>query len=433
MPEVAVSRSVSVPAWLKVVIRSGLVLLAVGEFYNCVFVCDHDFLWHHDFGQAFLNDQVYAKTGQQHYLPGRAMIDASTAWLPYRLNRALWFLGTCAGLAYCTRFWSRVGGSPAKNWLGPASIALFVGITYINRDLAECGLQLFLLLLLTAAYASLIRGRSWLCGFWLGLAVAYKVMPIIFLPFLLWKRQWKAAGSMAAAMLSLSLLPAVFLGWEKNWTLHEQWLSKTVERLAIADPAENGVEAPVLWNRSLPLALARLVQEYPPGHPLYVESRGFVRFASLEPRAAKQFVQLALAGLAVTLAWRCRHAVGVRDQGAALAGEWAVVCILVALLSPLCWLHHLVLALPAGLLFAQSAAAGRAQRWQWGAAGVAVAMIMLVHRGLLGEALWTVVSVYHPHTLACLLLGTVVLASPRSKLVERRAIAGGFAPHRAAA
>ena len=39
-----------------------------------------------------------------------------------------------------------------------------------------------------------------------------------------------------------------------------------------------------------------------------------------------------------------------------MAGQWAMVCILVAELSPLCWLHHLVLAMPAMLLFAQMAA-----------------------------------------------------------------------------
>ena len=143
---------------------------------------------------------------------------------------------------------------------------------------------------------------------------------------------------------------------------HQEWLAQTVSRLTITDPAENGVEPPVLWNRSLPLALARLVEQFPPGHRLHIDGWERSRLPSLGPAAAKIFVLTALAGMAAALAWRFRRRVELADNGAAVAGEWAMMSILVALLSPLCWLHHLVLALPAMLLFAQVVAAGRRRR-----------------------------------------------------------------------
>src|SRR5262249_12878106 len=147
-----------------------------------------------------------------------------TAWLPYRLNRALWLVATCVGLAWCVRFWSRVGGDATERWLGPASVPLVVSGSDILRDMAERGLQLALLCLVTAALVALVRGRAAWCGMWLGLATVYKVMPLVFLPYLVWKRQWKAALSMAAAVCVFSLLPGLYLGWQTNLQLHNQWL-----------------------------------------------------------------------------------------------------------------------------------------------------------------------------------------------------------------
>jgi hypothetical protein len=405
--------------WL---LASVFLTLFIAEFVNCVFYCDHDFLWHRNFGLSFIQDQVYVETGQ-HYLPARAMFDAGTAWMPYRADRVLWFLAMCGGVAWCAYFWSHVGGHGNQNWLGPMSVALVVAASYIHRDLAECGLQIFLLCLLTLALAALAHGKPRQAGIWLGLATLYKIMPAIFLPYLLWKRQWKAATWMVATACLVSLLPAARLGWQKNLELHAQWLRVTADRLSIEDPCENGIEAPALWNRSLPLALARLVQYYPPQHPLHVNSPGDVRIATLEPRAAKRFVQASLLGLAALLAWRFRHRAEFADGGASQAGEWAMVCVLVAELSPLCWLHHLVLAIPAMLLFAQTAAAGRAARWQWIAAGVATVLILLVHRGLLAESVWSVVSGIHPHTLGCLLIGAAAASPGRAQALRPAIVA----------
>ncbi len=169
--------------------------------------------------------------------------------------------------------------------------------------------------------------------------------------------------------------------------------------------------------------IGALVQYYPPGHPLHVESPGDLRIATLEPGAAKRFVQMSLLALAALLAWRFRHRADLPDGAPVIAGEWAMVCILVAELSPLCWLHHLVLAMPAMLLFAQTAAAGRAYRWQWVTAAVASLLILLVHRGLLGESVWSIATAIHPHTLGCLLIGAVALSPGRDPAKPPAAIA----------
>ena len=285
--------------------------------------------------------------------------------------------------------------------------------TYVHRDLVECGLQILLLGFLSAALAAPVRGRPSLCGLMVGLATVYKVTPVIFLPLLVWKRQWKAAAWMAASILLFCSLPALRVGWQKNLALHGQWLQFAGRIVALADPSENGVERPNLRNQSLPLAVARLVESYPPKHPLNVDNLVAFRLASLGPRSARRVVQLVLLTLAIGLAWRFRNPVDLSDGGEALAREWAAVCILVALLSPLCWLQHLVLVIPAALVFAQSAASGQVCRWQWAAASIAAALMLLVHRDLLGPTLCDVLSIFQPHTVASLLMGAAALTGPR--------------------
>jgi hypothetical protein len=386
------------------------VIFAGIEFYRCVFRYDNDFLWHRNLGIDFLNDRVY-ETCAYHYPPARAMIDAATAWLPYRVDRAIWLVVTCAGLAWCVRFWSTIGAAPAERWGMPAGIALAITGCYVLRDLPECGLQLLLLSMLSVALWALIHGRHALCGWSLGLAAVYKVTPVIFLPYLLWKRQWRAAGWMAMASVCFCILPAVYLGWQKDVSLHRQWLSFVGYTLTLADPSENGVEKPELRNQSLPLMLARLVQKYPVGHPLHVESDAYVCLGSFDAPQAKKFVRGVLACLALALAWRFRKSGDVSDQGVALAGEWAAVCILIALMSPLCWLQHLVLVIPAALLFARTAATRNAGRWQMVVAGMATALVLLVHRDLIGVTLCDMLSCYQPHTIAALLAMLLCLTS----------------------
>ncbi len=229
--------------WLLVVALVLGVAAAGAEFYVCVARYNNDFLWHRIQGQTFLNRTLYEQSGL-HYLPARAMIDSVTAWLPYRVDRALWLAAACAGLVWCTRFWSRLGRPTAATSWVPAAVVLALMGGYLHRDFAECGLQLALLIILTAAFAALLAGKQWLSGLSLGLAVVYKVTPILFLPYLIWKRQWRAAGWMVASIALWCALPAVHLGWQKNTELHGKWYQNTMHLLTLDDPSENGVELP---------------------------------------------------------------------------------------------------------------------------------------------------------------------------------------------
>jgi hypothetical protein len=390
------------------------VVVAV-EAYLAIFVRDNDFLVHRGFGQAFLAGEPL-RAGQLHYLPSRGFLNGLTAWLPYRVDRALHFFTAVGLLALTFLLWHRVANGQyplddRRSFAAAVFTLVLVG-SYVHRDLDDCGLQLFLLFFLTAGLWSLSRDRPIACGFWLGLATAYKVTPVLFLPFLLWKRKGQAAAWMAGFAVLANLAPVLYLGWEKTIACHRAWAVFSQQCMAMPDPSLNPLEPPRHLNQGLSVAIARYIQAYPPGHPLCLHHPWFVPTGWLGPAEAKRGVQVVLLAFAAVLAWRFRKRYRPA-QKAELANEWAAVTMLCAILSPLCWLQHLVLIVPSVFLWVRAWLAGvPIPRWHWPVLAVFALIVLGVHREFVSRAMYEVLVAYKLHTLAALLAVLLVLTLP---------------------
>src|SRR5438045_418033 len=93
--------------WFLITTAIVLTIVLIIEGYFAICRRDNDFLVHREFGQAFLAGQPW-RAGQFHYLPSRGMINALTAWLPYRLDRAFHFATAIVGLAVSLFWWNRL-------------------------------------------------------------------------------------------------------------------------------------------------------------------------------------------------------------------------------------------------------------------------------------------------------------------------------------
>ncbi len=388
-----------------------LIVFAVGEGFAGIYLKDNDFLWHRNLGEAFLKGDL-SQAGGAHYLPARPMLNALTAWMPYRVDRAVVYLAALLALVWTLLAWQKLANrsQPLRGPQAFAAIVFTLGMTaiYLQRDLDDCGLQILLLFFLTAALVQMQAGHSRRCGIWLGLAAVYKVTPLLFLPYLLYKRQWRAAAWMGICMIGLSLAPAYKLGWEGNLHAHERWLESTRLSLGSTDPSENGVEPPNHRNQSLTLAIARYVTTYPPGHVLHLDHPLFAQFGNLDPATGKRVVFIALMCLAALLAWRFRKSLAAAPED--LPREWAAVTILTALMSPLCWVQHLVLVLPACYLLVRASMDGGVFSWQRYAVWLLGTVMTVGGQGdILGRGLFVVLMSYKIHTWAALLAMAMVL------------------------
>jgi hypothetical protein len=412
-----------------VVVAAAVVLLI--ESYVAVFKRDNDFIFHRNLGAAFLDGDPYANSGDWYPLP-RVMLNGLIAAPPLRVARGASLLAAVGLLAWITARWHQLGEQrqtlPKNRWFAASALALAVLLPYILRDMDECGLQFFLLAMLTAGGWALSRGRSVQAGFWLATAAVYKATPVLCLPYLLWKRRWAAAAAMVVFLGVWAVAPAAFLGWDKTVAAHRQFLARNqiVAAHRTAYPELPEFEPPKAQNQSLFALVARYVETYPAGHPLNLEPHPLFRqFGSLDAESAYRVTRGVVLILGLVLAWQFRRsAAGPRGAGD-FPAEWAAVCLLCALVSPWCWKQHLVVALPAALLVARTAVSGdltsrgSSARRRF-AALAAIALVLLATRhSVVGRETSVVFLSYKIDTMLMLGLLGLALTTPVTAALGR--------------
>jgi hypothetical protein len=184
-------------------------------------------------GQAVVTGRdLYPKTGQTFaflYPPFAAQLLA-----PFSLfGRA--FSIFCIGLVNVGSWWAaaklsdRLAATPGPKawWIVALPSAIALPFIWDMYDLGQPNLMLLAFML--AGLALLAAGREWSSGVMFALAVAVKAFPLAVLPYLLWRRRWRAAASMAVfSAVFLLLVPAPFRGLERNLDEVKTWANGMV-------------------------------------------------------------------------------------------------------------------------------------------------------------------------------------------------------------
>jgi alpha-1,2-mannosyltransferase len=144
---------------------------------------------------------------------------AQFVWVCLKFPLAVLVLALSAGIV------SRSGAR-----LSPSAMGLIIACWWlpVMLDMQEGQTNLLVLLPLVAALYVVQRetsGSDALAGFLIGLAMAFKVTPVMFAAYFLWKRRWAVAASalVSTALLSL-VVPAMVFGWDQNLRWLEQWV-----------------------------------------------------------------------------------------------------------------------------------------------------------------------------------------------------------------
>ncbi|MBI1337440.1 MAG: DUF2029 domain-containing protein [Phycisphaera sp.] len=432
--------------WVIVLICGLLTAGCVAEAVSSIGFRNNDFLWHYNMGQGGLHGHLYTDgLGQPvpaHHLPGRVLIDALIALLPYRLSRAVIFCGAIAALIWSVMTWSLLAQRvrPVTGRVavlaGLASVGLLAQV--IVRDLDECGLQILLLAMMTAAVLSLVRGKWLWCGLWVAMSITYKTNPALLWGYLVYKRRWKEALACLGFLIVINLaLPAAFFGVHDTRQAVGRFVDLAERVAQVQDPTVNPIEKPKNQNFALKQAVARFLMTFPPEHSLFLArdgqkdssqnllvpvgevqpAPGFVQFFDLSPRAADRIVTGILLLLAAALAWRFRRS--LPDPAAApgeawtreASREWAAMMVLCMLLSPMAWTQHFVLLVPCVLWLSRVGLVGKlgAPRLMLLWVAIVMTLPMRVVLGRQGNLVW---QSYNAMTLAALMLMGLVLTLP---------------------
>lgn len=261
---------------------------------------------------------------------------------PY-LARGIWL-----GLNFIALWWAlhqiarlihgaQLRWSPREFSLARPEMLLPLLITdrYTSSNFDHLQINILLFALALAGLMAAREGRWLRAGVALGFAASVKVMPIVFLPYLAWRRQWLAALTMAVAGAVFSLSPALLFGPVRFWEYVVAWREKVGAGWGVGKMNQS---VWALWDRLLGHGMVPLAV---PGVNDVPESGAAVVTGA---------VMLTLLGLLGIAWWRWR---GVGRNDWQVAAEWSVVFACGALFSPVTWKAYLVvLLLPHTLLVA---------------------------------------------------------------------------------
>ncbi|MBN9517987.1 DUF2029 domain-containing protein [bacterium] len=289
-------------------------------------------------------------------------------------------------------------------------LAVLLSLQPLLGDLSHNNVNIFILFLVAACLELYRRGRDTGAGLVLGLAIACKVTPLLFVAYFGWKRSWRVLAAAAAGLvLWLALVPGAVFGFERNAELLTDWYKLMVRPALVENRVTS--EHP---NQSIPGVVYRLLTQSPSflDYPDNIPTpAAFHNFTDIGTANARRLVQGCLVAFGLVVVGLCRAPRGERG-GPYFAAECALIVLGMLLFSERTWKHHAVtLVLPFAVLTTWLFAAdtGKGARRALAIVLAAVALLTTVP-GALSEDAADLAMVYGTHTAAFLLLTGAVTA-----------------------
>lgn len=290
--------------------------------------------------------------------------------------------------------------------VSPVVIGLLMVAPFVHTHFKYEQTGVFLLWLIVLGLRWVASGRRVVGGACFGCAAAIKLLPVVFLPWLLYTRRFGAAVGFVAGVLLAVLVPSVLFGFgavQRHLTDYADMLRQ--------DAAASSQHR---FHQSLrPLVLASIAPRLDAGPLASEQSRdelarweGMRNFAASERLFAwREWIVSGLAfAFALLCAWAIPFGRGSPDSDR-ITGEVGLVLATMVLISPLAWKHYFVWLLPAAAWLA----ATRGIRRGLGLAVFALTLT-LPHKGVLGSHAALVYQTFHGYA-AGLAVVVVLLAS----------------------
>lgn len=332
------------------------------------------------------------------YPPAMALVSVPLALLSNNWSTAAWYgVNMLAGFSAFVFTWRLAGGLPlvklSADWQWTLVLGLVLASRWIIAPIEQQQFDIVIAALVMGGCYGVACRRSWTGGALLGAAAAMKCTPLLFLPYLIWKRRPTAAVALVLAALGLSLLPDLIYPRLDGQSYLGVWAGKYLAGLGNGVPGAWHSElllnqslggllnrfwrlfvslSPDHGNVELPATAAAVLRWLTAGGALLLLATSFVRFGR----------PLALGSLPMSKDTR----------GPRIAWEIACIVSLMLLLSPMSSKgHYVILVLPCLLLARQCVAASTRSHM------LLVALLLvcgpLTSKGLLGKSLgdWTLV------------------------------------------
>lgn len=204
----------------------------------------------------------------------------------------------------------------------------------------------------------------------IGLAIAVKLTPLVFVAYFAWRRRWTiAAASVASVAVWWLAVPALVFGWDQNLTWLEQWA-----RIMILPYAARGE---VLYSTtqsigSFALRLLSAIPAFESRHDGILEPH-FMNVAALAPSVVHRIVRGMMVGVALAGLWWMRKPLDTLASRRYIV-EVAAVAAFMLWFSERTWVHHYIsfvlMLCAAAMIVSDPAEPERSKRAVYRAAGI---------------------------------------------------------------
>ncbi|MEO0543895.1 MAG: glycosyltransferase family 87 protein [Pseudomonadota bacterium] len=295
-------------------------------------------LWYEYAGRVMAGEPLY-DSAKYLYPPTMVMLLSPISFLTPAVFYAI-LIALSVGALYISVLWSMrlSGGDKPLPWqLVLVPIVMMLPQIIENFDLGQP--HIVLLAIMLAGFLLLRDGRQISAGAVFGFAAALKVFPIAILPYLIWRRYWKAAGGMLAAlMIILVVLPSPIRGYERNLNELSQWF---VAMAGDEDGFGQREEQNWSWkNQSVVAITHRLVRDinYKQVRPGQGDAR--MNIISVDYRTAN-YILLGVIGI-IGLVFIAILLPKDRLDHKRLAEEWGILMCLMTIASPLSRTYYFI-------------------------------------------------------------------------------------------
>lgn len=223
--------------------------------------------------------------------------------------------------------------------------SLLLSGRFLWNDMAHMNVNVFVLLAILYGCRLMSSRHEYAAGAVVAVAACVKVTPAIVLLYFVYKGWWRSlVGAVAAGIVCLLLVPAIWVGWSANWTSLVEWYRYVIVGFVQRGEVLSGVQI----NLSLPGLIDRLLGPVPA-----VGSNLVVTVVEL-PDSVRRILRNVLAVVTLlALAGLCRRRVNPAEKPLVFSAEMSMVIVTMVLFSGITWTAHLVvLLLPFSVLLA---------------------------------------------------------------------------------
>jgi hypothetical protein len=298
-------------------------------------------------GRLLNGGDVYRFEDGYSYPPFMVWLAIPFTVLPTTVSRIVWFGINVGCLIGMWRIVWRMTEGGTLDGIHAASIkehlVCFIGVAcsarYALNGIAHHQTDLVIGALLLCGCWMLSRNRNLSAATCFGLAAAMKCTALLWVPYLFWRRQWKAAAWLVVVAVGVNLLPNLVRAPDRGGLWLGEWLNRYVRPLAAADRYPGHWGSWIIYNQSMSGAANRwLTTRWNwQGSDFEVVRRA----DACDPNVVKLVVYgteaALLAATTVVLIRRraLREGQGTPERSLAEVLEYSLVLLLMVLLSPM--------------------------------------------------------------------------------------------------